>query len=253
VRRDRWGQERSPGRRATGRRPPTGGYHAPRRRCEVDEQRALPEAGRGDDSMQVEARTILWISWARIAVQHEAMARAVAQAIQRPGADQSHLLEQEAEAGMISVCGAAFALEALSRELSELGAIPQATLDRWREKRKKGQGPAAENVTCEVLAQTIDARGLVTTWRGELGWLFDLRDSSVHYEGALAPLESHPLGVNVAPSQVAYSAENATRAVDLLLKILERCRDKPKPPARDWSYGMHGAVDELADRRRRAA
>jgi hypothetical protein len=32
------------------------------RRCEVDEQRPLPEAGRGDDSMQVKARTILWIS-----------------------------------------------------------------------------------------------------------------------------------------------------------------------------------------------
>jgi hypothetical protein len=89
------------------------------------------------------------------------MARAAAQAMQRPDADQSRLLEQETEVGMVSICAAAFALEALSRELSQLGAIPQATLDRWREKRKKGEGPAAENVTCEVLAQTIDARGLV--------------------------------------------------------------------------------------------
>ncbi len=219
----------------------------------MDEQRALPEAGRGDDSMQVEARTILWISWARIAVQHEAIAIAAAPAMRQPGADQSRLLEREAEAGMVSICAAAFALEVLSREISELGAIPQATLDGWREKRKQGKGPAAEDVTCEVLAQTIDARGLVTGWRQELGWLFDLRGSSVHYEGALASLEPHPLGMNVAPSQVAYSAENATRAVDLLLKILERCRDKPKPPARDWSQGLHGAVDELVDRRRGAA
>jgi hypothetical protein len=181
------------------------------------------------------------------------MARAAAQAMQRPDADQSRLLEQETEVGMVSICAAAFALEALSRELSQLGAIPQATLDRWREKRKKGEGPAAENVTCEVLAQTIDARGLVARWRGELGWLFDLRDSSIHYEGTFAPLEPHPLEMNVAPSQVAYSAENATRAVNLLLNILERCRDKPKPRAHNWSQGMHGAVDELGDRRRRAA
>jgi hypothetical protein len=55
--------------------------------------------------------------------------------------------------------------------------------------------------------------------------------------------------MNVAPSQVAYSSENATRAVDLLLSILERCRDKPKPPARDWSRGMRSAVDELVGRR----
>jgi hypothetical protein len=54
--------------------------------------------------------------------------------------------------------------------------------------------------------------------------------------------------MNVAPSQVAYSAENATRAVDLLLGILERCQDKPKPRARDWSRAMGGAVDELIGR-----
>jgi hypothetical protein len=119
-------------------------------------------------------------------------------------------------------------------------------LKAWRDAEKR---PKAKNVVLEVLSQTIDARGLVTTWRGELGWLFDLRDSSVHYEGAFAPPEPHPLGMNVAPSQVAYSAENATRAVDLLLGILERCRDKPKPPARDWSRGMGGAVDELVGRR----
>jgi hypothetical protein len=64
----------------------------------------------------------------RIAVRHEAMARAAAQAMQRPDADQSRLLEREAEVGMVSICAAAFALEALSRELSQLGAIPQATL-----------------------------------------------------------------------------------------------------------------------------
>jgi hypothetical protein len=32
----------------------------------------------------------------------------------------------------------------------------------------------------------------------------------------------------VAPAGITYSVENTTRAVDLLLGILERCRDKPK-------------------------
>jgi hypothetical protein len=58
--------------------------------------------------------------------------------------------------------------------------------------------------------------------------------------------------MNVAPSQVAYSAENATRAVDLLLGILERCRDMPKPPAQQWSQDMRGAVNELMGRRGQA-
>jgi hypothetical protein len=196
--------------------------------------------------VSIEMRTHLWISWARISLKHEAMAHAARQEIQQPGADQSRLLEREADAGLDGICAAAFALEAFSRELSELGAIPQETVAAWRDAEDR---PKAKNVALEVLAQTIDTRGLYTSWRGELEWLFDLRDSSVHYEGAFAPPEPHPLGMNVAPSQVAYSAENVTRAVDLLLGILERCRDRPKPPARKWSQDMRGAVNELIGRR----
>jgi hypothetical protein len=201
------------------------------------------------ETVSIEIRTHLWIAWARIALKHEATAHTARQKMQRPGADRYRLLLQEADAGLDGICAAAFALEALSRELRELGAIPQATLDRWRQKRKEGKGPAAKDVTLEVLSQTIDARGLIRTWRGELGWLFDLRDSSVHYEGAFAPSEPHPLGVTVAPEQVAYLAENVTRAVDLLLAILERCRDKPKLRARKWSQEIRAAVNHLIGRR----
>ncbi len=55
--------------------------------------------------------------------------------------------------------------------------------------------------------------------------------------------------MRVAPTQVTYSAENVTRAVDLLLGILERCRDKPKAVTRQWSQDMRGAIDELIGRR----
>jgi hypothetical protein len=219
-------------------------------KIEIDEERTLTDSVGVTDSISVEIRTHVWISWARIALKHEAMARATKREMQQPGADHLRLLEQEADAGLDGICAAAFALEALSRELSELGTIPEATLKAWRDAENR---PKAKDVILEVVAQTIDTRRLYTSWRGELEWLFDLRDSSVHYEGAFAPPEPHPLGMNVAPSQVAYSAENATQAVDLLLGILERCRDKPKAPARDWSRGMGGAVDELVGRRGRAA
>jgi hypothetical protein len=202
------------------------------------------------ETVSIAIRTHLWIAWARIALKHEATAHATRQEMQRPGADHYRLLLQEADAGLDGICAAAFALEALSRELSELGAIPEATLKAWRDANKR---PKAKNVIPEVLAQTIDTRGLYTRWRAELAWLFDLRDCSVHYEGAFAPSKPHPLGMTVAPEQVAYLAENVRRAVELLLGILERCRDKPKPPARDWSRGMRGAVDELVGRRGRAA
>jgi hypothetical protein len=47
--------------------------------------------------------------------------------MQQPGADQSRLLMDEADAGLDGTCATAFALEVLPRELSELGSIPEAT------------------------------------------------------------------------------------------------------------------------------
>jgi hypothetical protein len=195
-------------------------------------------------TVSIAMRTHLWISWARISLKHEAMAHAARQEMQQPGTDQSRLLGQEADAGLVGICAAAFALEALSKELDELGLVSAATLAAWAK-----NGLADEKQILELLKHGFDLRGVATAWMCELEWLFDLRGSSVHYRGRSEPPQLHPLGMNVAPSQVAYSAENATRAVDLLLGILERCRDKPKPPARDWSRGMGGAVDELLGRR----
>jgi hypothetical protein len=201
--------------------------------------------------VSIRMRTHLWISWARIAMKHEAAAHA---ARQQAEAGQLGMLEQEADASLEGICAAAFALEALSRELAERGAIPQTTVDGWRQKRKAGQGPSAEDMTLEVLARTFDTRGLYSSWRGELEWLFAMRDSSVHYEGLLfEPPTLHPLGINISPVQAAYSAENTTRAVDLLLGILERCRDKPKPPGRQWSRDMRRAINDLIVRRGQAA
>jgi hypothetical protein len=196
-------------------------------------------------SLSIQMRTHLWISWARIAAKHEVEAHAVRREMQQPGANQSSLLLREADASLDGICAAAFALEALSREVAELGAIPQSTVDGWRQKRKEGRGPSAEDVTLEVLAQTFETVGLHGTWRAELEWLFKMRDSSVHYEGLFEAPKLHPLGMNMAPAQADYSAENVKRAVGLLLDILEQCRDRPKPPSRAWSRDMRGAIDQL--------
>jgi hypothetical protein len=81
-----------------------------------------------------------------------------------------------------------------------------------------------------------------------------MRDSSFQFDGLLfEPHKLHTLGNNISPVQAAYSAENTTRAVDLLLGILERCRDKPKPPGRQWSRDMRRAINDLIVRRGQAA
>jgi hypothetical protein len=209
---------------------------------------AQPALGTGmAGTVSLAIRTHLWISWARIALKHEAMAHAARQDMQQPGADQSRLLEREADAGLVGICAAAFALEAISRELDELGMVPAATRAAWRKNRLSD-----DKQILELVKFAVDPKGLVNVWKRELAWLFGARGSSVHYRGTFEAPQLHPLGTNVAPSQVTYSAENTTRAVDLLLGILERCRDKPKPPARKWSQDMRGAVNDLVRRRGRA-
>jgi hypothetical protein len=209
---------------------------------------AQPALGTGmAGTVSLAIRTHLWISWARIALKHEAMAHAARQDMQQPGADQSRLLEREADAGLVGICAAAFALEAISRELDELGMVPAATRAAWRKNRLSD-----DKQILELVKFAVDPKGLVNVWKRELAWLFGVRGSSVHYRGIFESPQLHPLGTNVAPSQITYSAENTTRAVDLLLGILERCRDKPKPPARKWSQDMRGAVNDLIRRRGRA-
>jgi hypothetical protein len=191
-------------------------------------------------------RTHLWMSWARVALQHETMVEAARQELQQAGPENMNgrLLQNEADAGLVAICAAAFAIEALSRELDELVIVPPATLAAWRKKP-----PPADKQVLELLKLAVDPKGLVAGWKRELSWLFGVRGGAVHYRGVSEPVQAHPVGINVAVAQVTYSTENATRAVDLLLGILERCRDKPKPPVKKWSQDMRVTINELIGRR----
>jgi hypothetical protein len=191
-------------------------------------------------------RTHLWMSWARIALQHETMTTAAREELEQaaPGNRNGYMLQNEADAGLVTICAAAFALEALSRELDELVTVPPATLAAWQRKP-----PPADKHVLELLKLAVDPKGLVNAWKRELAWLFEVRGGAVHYGGVSEPAQPHPIGINVAAAQVTYSSENATRAVDLLLGVLKRCRARPKPPVRGWSGAMRHIIDELVGRR----
>ena len=191
-------------------------------------------------------RTHLWMSWARVALQHETMAKAARQELQQaePESRTGYMLQDEADAALVAICAAAFALEALTRELDEVVTVPPTTLAAWQRKP-----PPADKQVLEVLKLAVDPKGLVAPWQRELAWLFQVRGGAVHYRGVSEAAQAHPLGINMSVAQVTYSTENAARAVDLLLGILDRCRDRPKPPVRGWSRDMRHVIDELLDRR----
>jgi hypothetical protein len=119
-------------------------------------------------------------------------------------------------------------------------------LDKWNQEKKR---PPDDRYVLEVLKHAVDPKGLVATWEPELQWLFDVRGSSVHYRGAFEGWKSHPLGTEVSATSATYLVEDTSRAVNLLVSILERCRDKAKRPAKQWSRDMRRTLDELIARR----
>jgi hypothetical protein len=195
-------------------------------------------------SPSIKIRTHLWIFWARIAIKHEAMAQDTRRQAEQSGVDLGPLFEGEMDASLTGICAAAFALEALSRELEELGLLPAATVAAW-----KNRPPSDAAFTLEVLKVAVDPKGMVNHWRQELPWLFTIRGESVHYQGSFQAPQPHPLGTNTGPARITYSVENTTRAVDLLVGILERCRDKPKPGAHPWSQAAQGIIARLTGSR----
>jgi hypothetical protein len=61
-------------------------------------------------------RTHLWVSWTRIAIDQEAMAKAARQELVQaaPEDRDGFMLQREADAALVAICAAAFALEAFT-------------------------------------------------------------------------------------------------------------------------------------------
>jgi hypothetical protein len=202
-------------------------------------------------SLSIKIRTHMWLPWTRIAMKHEVMAQDVRRDAQRlpAGGNPSPLLQREADAALVCVCAAAFAIEAFYRRFlqQEFSLISKQDRDGW-----KKADTAGHKRVLETLRRGFDLRGVESRWRTELRWLFKLRGAAVHFTEDWKDPMPHPLGNNAAPELVAYSAESAERAINLLVDVLVVCRDKPKAKTQKWSEDMRGAIDELIGRRGQA-
>jgi hypothetical protein len=80
-------------------------------------------------------------------------------------------------------------------------------------------------------------------WVSRFQRLFDLRDAAVHGEEKSLPAVPHPSGVsNAGQVNADYSADEAVKAVDLMLDVLSTCGQNPKlsdagAKAQAMSYG----------------
>jgi hypothetical protein len=129
------------------------------------------------------------------------------------GVNPSPLLQQEADAALVCVCAAAFAIEALYRRFlqQEFNLISKEVREGW-----KRANTADHKRVLETLRRGFELRDIASVWRAEFAWLFNLRGAAVHFTEDWRDPAPHPRNT-AAPELVTYSAESAMRAMNLLV------------------------------------
>jgi hypothetical protein len=187
--------------------------------------------------------THLWIRWAEVAVDSEGLSLA-AKSRRTPDEWHPHL-GAEFSHGMVSVCAAVFAMEALTLALARL-VMPPEIVEKWL----SGKPATALRKIDQVLRRSVcGPRGpdLTAEWKTYI----DRRNEVVHFPGELRSSVPYD-GLNVAVEDRNYSAEAAPGAFDLLVGT-DAIITQPKPKLRDWAEGFRGQVDGLRDLRNRSA
>ena len=115
---------------------------------------------------------------------------------------------------MVAVTAVAFAIHALHADIAPLvGRDPDPRQGRHRGGRRDPQW----RYMFETLRSATPA---AESWEN-LGWVFEQRDSAVHFHGEAHEPVWHPgLRTNIARENVAYSVESSERAVDFLVGVL---------------------------------
>ena len=205
-----------------------------------DEARVLATAG-------ATVTTHLWYVWTEVAMEHEWLAKRARRAYEAHGRDVASL-EEEMKASLVTVAGVTHCLDALHNEAVDIGVLSDDTAERI-----KKRGMKAWTAVYRVLSETFGNPGLGSDVESELQELYRLRNEVVHQRPAPGEIVAHPaLGMRTTPATARYTVERATKALDLLFRILSAIGtdhgDRP-PKARAWAGMWRLSFKELFARR----
>jgi hypothetical protein len=132
------------------------------------------------------------------------------------------------------VSAASFAIDGFYGSVAPWITVPPQLVATWKGKQTPREGRIVETLKFGYTLGSHAGR-----WQGELPWLFDLRNENVHYDEEFAAPVVHPVMGHVSPERVVYTAENSTRAVDVMLDVITICAvNNLKPTAHrdhvDW-------------------
>lgn len=204
--------------------------------------------------------TDLFSHWAEIAIDHEAAAKMCSASSGSPASQKVFCAERtqfgEFKAALVAIAAASHALDALYGRLLDLGVIDAKTRSVWIMKRISGRPTPRRRCIFETVRRSVvmATPEVLARWSKELDWLFDEgRNPSVHPRMQQAPKGArHPrTGAWVSELDARFTAEGASRAVDLLLEITRLFVQSPKPKAKSLATTYAGYIDRFLERRTR--
>jgi len=208
----------------------------------VDGTRDVRVAAEANGPVGLRIATPMAIHWAQIALANAHAARRARQALadaQRRGSPLEFALATELYASLVAVSAAAQALDALFAELRPL-VVTAEMAETWKKERTKRRQQLRE-----TFRQGFRIVG--DQWGTDFDWLLDLRADSVRpgFAAGDPHAGSHPLGIGAAPEFCKFTAEQAERAVRLIVDVYLTCTAYPWPATREWALEMEPMVERL--------
>jgi hypothetical protein len=168
----------------------------------------------------------IWPLWLRVAIDHEAAARAARQRLTHADGQEHdqlrpQLIEEETRAGMVTISAVAFALEAIA-----LSAARHADLVAGI-----GRNASTSRRIAEVIKQCfVVPPAAWNDWRDALIKIFEFRNEATHHDAKSHDPIAHPaVRAGVPRPAVVYRLENATNAVHVALWTAVTVLKEPRP------------------------
>lgn len=181
-------------------------------------------------------RPNLWHNWTRIALRAETRAVAAHERGLMTG-DTARALEDETLESMVAVSAARHAFHHLYLEWWQLLAL----------KPENDESKVPELATTDVSTDPAKRKH----WLGDLQDIVDDRNLIVHQVQESRPVVPHSLGTNTSELDALFTAERATRAVDLLLDFYHRVFTAPTPALAAWAAKRRHVPGQFHDARAR--
>jgi hypothetical protein len=132
----------------------------------------------------------------------------------------------ELEASLVAISGAAFALDGFYGSIKPWSGVSQTLVDLWKQ-----NGLGRPSQIFEVFKLGFALGSATNYWPKQFKWLFQLRDANIHFDEDFRPPVPHPVIGSSTHERMTYAVENAEKGVDLMLEVLTRLVENPKPTA----------------------